>query len=44
MFSPASPYPLKPRQMPVYSRTEEELPKLKEFPLPTLDDGLQLSL
>lgn len=36
--------PLKPKQIPVYSRTEAELSKLKEYPLSSLDYRLQLSL
>lgn len=44
MFSPASPHPLKLREIPVYSRTEVELPKLKECTLSSLDYRLQLSL
>lgn len=44
MVSPTSWHHLKPRQIPVYSRTEVELPKLKECPLSSLDYRLQLSL
>lgn len=36
--------PLKPKQIPVYSRTEAELSKLKEYPLSSLDYRLQLNL
>lgn len=36
--------PLKPKQIPVYSRTEAELSKLKEYPLSHLDYRLQLNL
>lgn len=36
--------PLKPKQIPVISRTEAELSKLKEYPLSRLDYRLQLNL
>lgn len=36
--------PLKPKQIPVYSRTEAEFSKLKEYPLSSLGYRLQLSL
>lgn len=36
--------PLKPEEIPMYSRTKAELSKLEEYPLSSLDYRLQLSL
>lgn len=44
MFSPAPPHPLKLGQIPTYSRTWVELPKLKECPFSRVDYRLQIDL
>lgn len=40
----SSQHPLKPKEIPMYSRTEAKLSKLEEYPLSGLDYRLQLSL